>query len=197
MHYPNFFDNIKPIKVYDPLAHTLGVGDGIFTYHYLDAVKLAGHSCPTVAGAWLCTQRALKELYGQDIPHRGMLRVELSGSEDEGVTGVIGLVMTLITGASGIGGFKGIGGKFSRNNKLHFSQEISAQMKFTRLDTQTFVELSYDPSSIKIEPKQQELMQKILTQDATDAELEDFGVLWQERVERIFEHGEALIKVVT
>ena len=31
-------------------------------YCYLDAVKLAGHSCPTVAGGYLATIRALRFL---------------------------------------------------------------------------------------------------------------------------------------
>jgi len=196
MHYPNFFDNIKPITIYDPLAHTLGVGDGMFIFHYLDAVKLAGHSCPTVAGAWLCTQKALHELYGDDIPHRGMLDIAFSSSVDEGVTGVIASIITLITGASAVGGFKGMEGKFSRNNKLSFSQNIKSQMKFTRIDTQKSIELIYDPISIEIKPEQQKLMQKVLKEDVTSNELEKFGQLWQDRVERIFEHSEKLIKVL-
>jgi len=196
MNYPNFFDNIKPITLYDPLAHTLGVGDGIFIFHYLDAVKLAGHSCPTVAGAWLCIQKALQELYGDTTPHRGMLSVELSLSEDEGITGVIASIITLITGASAKGGFKGIQGKFSRNNRLHFKQDIKSEMKFTRLDTQKSVELSYDPSLVEIKSQQKELMKKIMTEDATAKELKRFGELWQERVEKIFLRSEELIKVL-
>jgi len=196
MNYPNFFDNLKPITVYDPLAHTLGVGDGIFIFHYLDAVKLAGHSCPTVAGAWLCTQKALHHLYGDTIPHRGMLSIQLSSAEDEKSTGVMAAIITLITGASGKGGFKGLQGKFSRNNKLSFAKDIKANIKFTRLDTQKSTELTYDPSSIEVKPQQKELMHKIMSEDATKEELETFGRLWQERVEKVFEQGEKLIKVI-
>jgi hypothetical protein len=37
----------------DPLAEVLGAGErGLIEYRHLDAVKLAGHSCPTAAGAW-------------------------------------------------------------------------------------------------------------------------------------------------
>ena len=44
----------------DPLAEFLGAADGgRLEYTYADAVKLTGHSCPTVAGAWLATRRAL------------------------------------------------------------------------------------------------------------------------------------------
>lgn len=196
MNYPPFFDTIKPIQTYDPLAHTLGVGDGLFTYTYLDAVKLAGHSCPTVAGAWLCTQKALEELYGNETPHRGMISVEFSSSEDKDVTGVMASIITLITGASGKGGFKGIQGKFSRNDKILFSQSIQSQMKFTRIDTQKSIHLSYDPSPLAKKPEQGFLMQKIINEDASKEELIEFGRLWQEHVEKIFEHGAALIKVL-
>lgn len=196
MHYPHFFDTLETITMYDPLAQTLGVGDGIFNYSYLDAVKLAGHSCPTVAGAWLCVQKALRELYGQDRPTRGMIGVTFSNPEDEGVTGVVASVFTLITGASGLGGFKGLQGNFSRNNKLLFDQELKAQMKITRLDTLQSIELSYDPSNIEVNPEQQKLMKKLLIKKASKDEIQKFGQLWQERVEMIFQHSETLIRAL-
>ena len=52
MQHPAFFDKVKPIVLYDALAEFLGAAQaGRVEYGYLDAVKLAGHSCPTVAGA--------------------------------------------------------------------------------------------------------------------------------------------------
>jgi hypothetical protein len=60
MHFPAFFDGVLEIAVRDPLAALLGAAeDGRITYRYADAAKRAGHSCPTVAGAWLMTARAL------------------------------------------------------------------------------------------------------------------------------------------
>ena len=54
---PAFFDAAPGITMQDALARTLGaVQDGVIEYRYLDAVKLCGHSCPTVAGAWLMTR---------------------------------------------------------------------------------------------------------------------------------------------
>lgn len=196
MHYPHFFDTLETLTMYDPLAQTLGVGDGVFNYSYLDAVKLAGHSCPTVAGAWLCVQKALQELYGQDRPTRGMIGVAFSNPELKGVTGVIASVFTLVTGASGVGGFKGLQGNFSRNNKLLFAKELKAQIKVTRLDTLQSIELSYDPYSVEIRPEQQKLMKKLLIKKASKDEIQKFGQLWQERVEMIFQHSETLIKVL-
>ena len=196
MNYPDFFKTLETITMHDPLAQTLGVGDGLFTFTYLDAVKLAGHSCPTVAGAWLCVKKALKELYGQEIPTRGAIEIAFSSPEDEGVTGVIASIFTLITGASGQGGFKGLEGNFSRNNKLLFAKELKSQMKITRLDTLNSIELTYDPSSIEVKPEQQQLMKKLLAKETSKEEIQNFGKLWQERVEMIFKHGESLIKVL-
>ena len=52
MRTPGFYDAVAPIVVADPLAALLGATeDGRIEYRYLDAVKLAGHSCPTVAGS--------------------------------------------------------------------------------------------------------------------------------------------------
>ncbi|RKW45863.1 MAG: hypothetical protein D8H96_03445, partial [Lautropia sp.] len=74
--YPAFFDQAPTLTVQDGLARFLGATrDGILTYRYLDAVRLAGHSCPTVAGSWLMVIRGLKALYGDDIPERGNIDV--------------------------------------------------------------------------------------------------------------------------
>ena len=63
MAFPEFFQLVPSITLRDKLADTLGAAtDGVIEYHYSDAVKLAGHSCPTVAGAWLMASRALAAL---------------------------------------------------------------------------------------------------------------------------------------
>ena len=60
MNYPNFFKTIEVIKVKDPLSKILGVFEnGEYEFSYLDVVKSAGHSCPTVAGAYIITLKAL------------------------------------------------------------------------------------------------------------------------------------------
>src|SRR5574340_1822296 len=136
MHTPAFFDAAPAITVVDPLAETLGAAEGgVIEYRYVDAVKLAGHSCPTVAGAWLMTRKALASLYGDELPVRGMIKAEFRDGQADGVTGVIANVVGLLTGAAQSGGFKGIGGKFDRRNLLHFDAGISGEIRFTRLDT--------------------------------------------------------------
>src|SRR5574343_127673 len=101
MTYPQFFNNIPKIKLQDELAFFLGAfEDGIIEFSYLDVVKNAGHSCPTVLGAYLMTLEGLKALYKDELPKRGEIIVEFKESQIEGVVAVIGNVITNITGAT-------------------------------------------------------------------------------------------------
>ncbi len=191
MKYPNFFDKIEPIVMRDPLADFLGAcEEGIIEYSYVDAVKFAGHSCPTVAGAYLMTKLALEKLYKNETPVRGEIKVDVKGALDEGVEGVIGNCAAFITGAANEGGFKGIGNKFGRNNKLHFQVDIDGDLRFTRIDTGKSVTLSYNPSSVPADPKQAFYMQKIMQKTATKEDRENFKKLWQQRVEKILTNKE-------
>ncbi len=186
MTYPAFFDEVEPIDTVDPLADILGaVENGRITYTYLDMVKFAGHSCPTVAGAWLMTKIGLAKIYGDDLPVRGNVKVEIREALDEGVAGVIGSCIGLVTGAANEGGFKGLGGRMARNNRLVFGVEMSAEVRLTRLDNAAHVEMSYNPSLVPGNPEMQPLMQKVMQGVATPEEKRRFGELWQERVKKI------------
>ncbi len=186
MKYPTFFDDVEPIDTKDPLAEILGaMEDGLITYQYVDMVKLAGHSCPTVAGAWLMCKMGLEKLYGSDLPVRGNIKVEMRGALDEGVEGVIGNCIGLITGAANEGGFKGLGGKMGRDHRLFFGVSMEGEVRMTRLDNGTSVEMSYNPSIVPADPQMQPLMQKIMQGVATSEEKKRFGELWQARVEKI------------
>ena len=67
MKYPEFFERVESITLKDPLAEFLGAfEEGIISFSYLDAVKSAGHSCPTIAGAYLMAREGLKALYKDD-----------------------------------------------------------------------------------------------------------------------------------
>lgn len=185
MKYPEFFDQIPSIQLVDPLADFLGaMEDGIVEFTYLDAVKLAGHSCPTIAGAYLATYKALESLYPDSIPQRGGIKVEIKDSLINGVTGVIASVITQITGATKESGFKGINGNFVRHSLLEFDVDIRGQLRFTRLDTGKTVDLNYNPV-VQPEASQQELMQKLITNTASQNEKEEFRMVWQERIRKI------------
>ncbi|MHB1247737.1 MAG: hypothetical protein ACYCZH_14960 [Sulfuriferula sp.] len=192
MKYPDFFDAVPRIRLRDPLAAFLGaVEDGVIDYSYLDAVKLAGHSCPTVASAYWLTRQALLALYGENVPERGAVRVEFTTDLSAGVTGVIANVVSMLTGAAADGGFKGLAGRFERRGLLSFHCEVPLEIRFTRLDGGGQVDAAANLGRVAADPEIGILMQRCLTDTATAAESQRFGALWQDRVRRILlDHGE-------
>ncbi len=198
MTYPQFFNKIPTIKLQDDLACLLGAfEDGIIEFSYLDVVKSAGHSCPTVLGAYLMTLEGLKALYENEIPNRGNILVEFKESQTTGVAGVIGSVITNITGATTTNGFKGLAGKYDRNHLMSFEKDInSASVRFTRLDTQKSVDVFYNASSVIPHSDMSMLMEKCVRQTANNEEKKEFGKYWQKRVEDISNSIENVIKVV-
>ncbi len=186
MTYPVFFDQVRKITLYDPLAEFLGAStNGLIEYTYTDAVNLAGHSCPTVAGAYLMTVKALYKLFDGSIPERGAVKVQFKEDATKGVTGVIANVVGLITGATQETGFKGIAGKFDRRNLMSFNAGINDDICFVRMDTGACVAMQYHPDIVPPMPETQELMQKFLSGNATAEEMKKFRELWQVRVKRI------------
>ena len=183
---PTFPPN-PSITFFDPLAELLGVGDGLFPYCFDDVVKLSGHACPTVAGAFLMTVRAMRELYGDETPVRGGIRIGIPGAEDQGVNGPISQVICYLTGAAARNGFQGLGGQFSRRGLMGFDSEPAAGFGFERLDTGARVGLRYDPSSIPPDPAMMPLMQLLLQGEGGPAGRRQFQDLWRGRVIRILE----------
>jgi len=191
MLFPDFFEAAPRITVRDPLATFLGAAeDGIIEYRYADTVKLAGHSCPTVASAYLMTRAALTALYPDTLPERGGLRVELREDKLEGVTGVIANVASLVTGATEDTGFKGIGGRFDRRRLLFFGAAIPGQMRFTCINTGTAVTVSALLDRVPADPRIPSLMPRCLVGAASPDETTLFQSLWQERVRTLLiEHA--------
>jgi hypothetical protein len=197
MNYPTFYKEVDAIELVDPLANILGAFEGgLYEISYIEVVKAAGHSCPTVAGAYLMTQVALKALFGDSRAVRGAVDVSFSEPLEEGVAGVIANVITHITGATDKSGFKGLSGKFARHSLMHFNRDIDASVRFCRVDTQKCVDVYYDPSSIAASPQMMPLMQKIISAEASNEEKRLFGELWQDRVRRVFENASEVIRVV-
>lgn len=186
MSFPDFFDAVPGIVVRDPLAELLGAADGgLIEYRYADAVRLAGHSCPTVAGAWLLTTRALRALYGDTAPERGGIRVDFGEAQESGVAGVIASIVGLVTGAAGIGGFKGLGGRHARRNLLHFAAPGVQGIRFRRLDGRGALTVSLDLSPVPGDPEMGQLLPLLLQGQASAEQQARFGTLWQDRVRRI------------
>ncbi len=192
MQTPAFYDQVRRLTVYDPLAEFLGAAEnGRIEYAYLDAVKLAGHSCPTVASAYWMTLKALTHLYPDSVPERGGIRVDFRQDQLSGVTGVIANVVALLTGATHDTGFKGLAGRFDRRRLLYFSADVVEEIRYTRIDTGQAVEVSAQLQSVPFAPQTIELMQKCLNGSATPQEAAEFRECWQARVRAVLlEHGD-------
>jgi len=167
----DFFSQVAPITMTDDLAVTLGAMEkgAVFVYNYEDAVKLAGHSCLAVSGAYRLTQIALKSLYGEQIPVRGEIEVTFRGAVDDKVNGPISQVVSYITGAAAENGFKGFGGKkFRRYNLLRFDKKSTppagalCSVHFKRVDTGKSVEVTYSNSMLPPLPDMQEKVRIVL-----------------------------------
>lgn len=196
MSYPDFYKSVESIKLKDPLSNVLGAFDnGEYEISYLEVVKSAGHSCPTVAGAYIITAQALKALYPNERAIRGGIKVEFEEALEDGVSGVIANVITQITGATDKSGFKGLQGQFARHSLMFFNSDIDSSARFTRIDNGKSVDVSYNPESIKPNPIMMSHMKKMTQGVATPEELKEFGTLWQDRVKRIFENLDEVVRV--
>ena len=187
MAFPSFFSEVPPIIVHDRLAEFLGASDGgAIEYRYADAVKLAGHSCPTVAGTYLMTSRALAALYPDELPERGEIQVDFRDAQEEGTTGVMAAIVGMITGAAGVGGFRGIAGHFSRRNLLDFDEiGLPGEICFTRRDSGTAITASLHLEQIAPDPRIGPLLQRLLGGNHDPVTAEVFATLWQDRVRTI------------
>jgi len=171
----------------------LGAGDGLYTYRFDDAVKLAGHACPTVAGAFLMAGRAVAILYPDALPQRGDIRVTLPGPVGQGVNGPISQVLTLLTGAAADNGFHGLGGRHVRRGLMTFVDDDGAGggVTFERISTGARVTLRYDPSPIPPLPTMGDDLQAVLSGSADGSVRQRFRDAWRDRVERILADGGA------
>ena len=131
------------------------------------------------------TLKALEALYPEGLPVRGGIKVAFKEPLEEGVAGVIGNVVSQITGATNKSGFKGLGGKFARHSLMEHGSAISSSARFGRVDNGACVDVFYNPNAVAGNPKQQGLMQRIMQGIASDEEKKEFGQLWQDRVKRI------------
>ena len=78
---------------------------------------------------------------------------------------------------------------------MHFDSDIDSSARFTRLDNAKSVDVFYNPSSVMPNPDMQIIMQKMAEGTVTKGEVKEFGILWQDRVKRIFENIAMVIRV--
>lgn len=195
-----FYEDVEPIRLRDKLAELLGaIEEGEeFIFTYGDVIKLAGHSCPAVSGAYKITQKALKALYGNEVPKRGEISVRVLGSVENGANGPISQVISLITGAAPQTGFAGLSGEFIRKDKLTFDEknEEPNTFLFTRDDTGKSVKVKYHPEQVPQKAEMSELFIKCISGTANQKQKERFKELWQEKVKAVlFEEVKDLFTV--
>lgn len=192
--FPAFFAEAPVIDMQDPLAEFLGAVDGgRLRYRYEDVVRMAGHSCPTVASAFLMTRAALRHLYGDALPRRGEIVVEVRERRDAGVTGVVAAVAGFVTGATEDSGFPGLAGRFGRRERLFFERPLAfGELRFARIDGQgPSVGVASNLQLVAGDPRTGMLMGRCLQGMASEEEVAGFRGAWQERVRRLLlEHAD-------
>lgn len=182
---PDYFQQVASLSFREPLAEVLGAqppGEPL-VYSFADAAKFAGHVCPTVAGAWLVTERALLALYPGEVPERGGVEVTVGGDSER--TGAFGGVIGYLTGAAGEAGFGGLFGRYRRRELLSFDPALAGWSRFTRLDTGDAVKVRFDPSMVPDPPGLGEALRLVARGEAGPEDQARFGRLWQQKVAAI------------
>lgn len=195
MSFPFWFKDVPTFETRDPLAEMLGSAErGLLLYHYADAVRLCGHSCPTVACAWLMATRGLQALWTDELPLRGGVRVAFAENRETGTAGVTAAVFALLSGAADQAGFKGLGGRFDRR-LASFGASIPQSVRLTRIDTGAAVDVAADPATIPSAPALTELAGAVIGGTANALQRTEFSDLWQDRVRRILQAGDQVVRL--
>lgn len=151
---PKNFSEFK-IKVYEPFAEFLMAEkeEYEFSISLLDVVRFSGHACPSMIGAFLISQKAVAELFPEtNTCVRGQIAIEIPTSIDQGATGPISNVFSMIFGAWEKSGFGGLQGKFKRRGLLSYNSVNipNGTFRFHDLKTGTYVDITYDPSKAEV-----------------------------------------------
>ncbi|NUN06875.1 MAG: hypothetical protein HUU57_14065 [Bdellovibrio sp.] len=172
------------IKIHEPFAEFLLADqeEYKFSISALDVVRFAGHACPSMIGAFLISQRAVQELFPDtNTCVRGQVAIEIPTSVEEGATGPISNVFSMIFGAWEKSGFGGLQGKFVRRNLLKYSSPNIPRgvFRFHNLQTGTYVDLTYDHSKAEVSGAAEMPFQKF----------------WRLKIETILQNPEKYIQV--
>lgn len=191
--FTEFFSEVSPVRLREPLAALLGAFQGdrdILQFDFTDVVKSAGHACPTVSGAYLSCQQALEALYPGELPVRGEIAITVYGEPEEGALGVMAQVFTYITGSAPETGFKGLGGRFARKGLLKFEKAEPACeepcFRFDRLDTGAAVIVRFYPWLVPFPEESGKrlaaLMGPVFAGEAGEDDRQEFQRLWREKI---------------
>lgn len=182
----------EPIRIRDPVAEALAVLDPgePFVVTYEDVVTAAGHSCPTAAGAFRITQLGLAALYPDELPVRSNVEVLAGGPRDDATYGVMGRLVSYVTGAAQADGFGGLaGGHGDRQHLLTFDafEPASAEptFRFRRTDTDETVEVTYHVGDVPDGGPALGTLQQMIDGTASEEDRELFADAWHGRVQRV------------
>nr|BFD62077.1 hypothetical protein BdHM001_07580 [Bdellovibrio sp. HM001] len=180
-------EDMKQLKipVHEPFAHFLKADpeEHAFPISLLDVVRFAGHACPSMVGAFVISQRAVRELFPETgVLVRGQVSVELGSSVDRGATGPISNVFSMIFGAWEKSGFGGIQGNFVRRGLLSYQvpDPSPGTYRFTHLGTGKKVEIFYDSSTVDLKG------------DLSDL---SFQEIWRMKIRRIVLEADKVLSV--
>ncbi|MFB6124263.1 MAG: hypothetical protein ABEJ78_12500 [Haloferacaceae archaeon] len=186
--------DVDPISIRDPVAEALAVlepGEP-FVVSYADVVKAAGHSCPTASGAYRMARLGLDALYADDLPVRSEIEVRAPEPRDDATYGVMGRLLSYVTGASGEDGFGGLGGGYGdRRDLLSFdafdSDSAEPTFRFRRTDTGETVEVTYHVSDVPGGGPALGHLRQIIEGAASEEDREAFADAWHGRVRTVLE----------
>lgn len=182
--------DVDSIRIRDPVAEALGVLDDgePFVVSYRDVIQEAGHSCPTASGAYRIAQQALDALYPESLPARSHVEVQAGGPRDDATYGVMGRIISYVTGAAAEDGFGGLAdGIGNRRNLLTFDafdpENADPTFRFRRTDTDEIVEVIYHVSEVPDAGAAMGYLGSILDGTASEKQREAFAEAWHGRVQ--------------
>lgn len=194
--------DVEPIRIRDPVAEALGVlepGEP-FVVTYEDVVKAAGHSCPTASGAYRIVQLGLDALHPDDQPIRSDIEVLSAGPRHDATYGVMGRLISYVTGATqdGFGGLAG--GYGDRRNLLTFDafepDSTAPTFRFRRTDTDETVGVTYHVGDVPDGGPALGNLQQIINETASEEDRELFAEVWHGRVQAVLS-DDSLFTVTT
>ncbi|MFB6086166.1 MAG: hypothetical protein ABEJ84_05090 [Halodesulfurarchaeum sp.] len=184
--------DVEPIRIRDPVAEALAVlepGEP-FVLTYEDLVKAAGHSCPTASGAYRIAQLSLDALYPEDLPVRGDVEVRAPEPREDATYGVMGRLISYVTGAAQEDGFGGLGnGHGDRRNLLVYDafepDSAAPTFRFHRTDTDDTVEVTYDVGAVPDGGPALGTLPRMIEGTASEEERRVFAEAWHGRVQTV------------
>ncbi|NHX35779.1 MULTISPECIES: hypothetical protein [Halolamina] len=195
--------DVEPIRIRDPVAEALAVLDpgDPFIVTYEDVVTAAGHSCPTASGAYRIAQMGLDALYPDDLPVRSEVEVLAAGPRDDATYGVMGRLISYVTGAAQEDGFGGLAGGYGdRRNMLTFDafdpDSAAPTFRFRRTDTDETVEVTYHVGDVPDGGPALGNLQRIIEGTASNEDRELFADVWHGRVRSVLS-DDSLFTVTT